>query len=79
MTWIQVALAVPAAFFVWTLVRDFKAGLSEERLWGDPEPEENAAFSNRPEWETTSCKVYDFQPPRSNAGGLTQLPLDREA
>ncbi|MEX0790326.1 MAG: hypothetical protein WD178_06065 [Actinomycetota bacterium] len=79
MTWIQIALAVPAAFFVWTLVRDFKAGLSEERLWGDPEPEENAAVSNRPEWETVSCKIYDFQPPRSNAGGLTQLPLDREA
>ncbi|CAN5901688.1 hypothetical protein BH23ACT12_BH23ACT12_04090 [soil metagenome] len=79
MTWIQVAIAVPAAFLVWTLVRDFKAGLSEERLWGDPEPEETSAFSNRPEWETVSCKIYDFQPPRSNAGGLTQLPLDREA
>lgn len=79
MTWIQVALAVPAAFFVWTLVRDFRAGLSEERLWGDPEQEENAAFSGRPEWETISCKVYDFRPPQSNAGSLTQLPLDKEA
>lgn len=78
MTWIQVAIAIPAAFFVWTLVRDFRAGLGEERLWGDPE-QEDAAISSRPEWETTTCKIYDFHPPRSGAGELTQLPLDREA
>lgn len=79
MTWIQVALAIPAAFFIWTLVRDFRAGLGEERLWGDPEQDENGVYSNRPEWETISCQVYDFPPPRSNAGGLSQMPLDREA
>jgi hypothetical protein len=78
MTWIQVAIAIPAAFFVWTLVRDFLAGLGEERLWSDPESDETP-LPVRPEWETISCKVYDFRPPRSNAGGLTQLPLDREA
>jgi hypothetical protein len=78
MTWIQVAIAIPAAFFVWTLVRDFFAGLGEERLWSDPESEEYN-LPVRPEWEAISCKVYDFRPPHSSAGGLTQLPLDREA
>ena len=79
MTWIQVALAIPAAFFIWTLVRDFRAGLGEERLWGDPEQDENGSYTNRPEWETISCKVYDFPSPRSNSGDLSQMPLDREA
>lgn len=79
MTWIQVAIAVPAAFFVWTLVRDFFAGLGEDRLWGDPEKYETSALDIRPEWETISCRVYDFTPPRQSAGGMTQLPLDREA
>ena len=79
MTWIQFALAIPAAFFAWTLVRDFRAGLSEERLWGDPELEENGNFAVRPEWEAISCRVYDFKPPRANSGGLSQLPVDKEA
>lgn len=79
MTWIQVALVVPAAFFVWTLVRDFLAGLGEDRLWSDPELDETPAIPARPEWEAVSCKVYDFRPPRQAASGLTQLPLDREA
>ncbi len=78
MTWIQLAITIPAAFFVWTLVRDFKAGLGEERLWGDPEHSETG-LDARPEWDTTSCKIYDFHPPRSGGGGLAQLPLDREA
>ena len=46
MTWIQLALAIPAAFFAWTLVRDFRAGLSEERLWGDPEDDEPIRVRN---------------------------------
>lgn len=79
MTWIQLAIAIPAAFFIWTLVRDFFAGLGEDRLWSDPEQDETPAISSRSEWETLSCKVYDFQPPRPSGRGMTQLPLDREA
>ncbi|HVL51423.1 MAG TPA: hypothetical protein VM754_08005 [Actinomycetota bacterium] len=79
MTLIQVALAIPAGFFVWTLVRDFFAGLGEDRLWGDPEIEETAIPSSGREWETLSAKVYDYRPPRQSAGGLAQLPLDSEA
>lgn len=79
MTWIQIALAVPAAIFVWTLIRDFLAGLDHERLWSDPEGDNAPAVAGGREWETTSCKIYEFQPPRSAAGGVTQRPLDREA
>ncbi len=72
MTWIQAVLAaVPATFLVWTLIRDFSAGLGEDRLWSDPEQEEHFVFTTRPEWETVSCNFYDFRPPHRSAGGLT--------
>lgn len=32
----QLAIAGPAALVMWILARDFFAGLSQERLWGDP-------------------------------------------
>lgn len=79
MNWIQAALVIPAGFFVWTLVRDFLAGLDEDRLWSDPEAEDNPSYTPTPEWQTISCKIYDFRPPRERAGGLSQLPLDKEA
>ena len=79
MTWMQVALVVPAGFFVWTLVRDFLAGLGEDRLWSDPEADESPTYAPTPEWEPISCKVYDFRLPRERASGFSHLPLDREA
>jgi hypothetical protein len=36
MSWIQVAIALPALALVVVLVHDFLAGLAEERLWSDP-------------------------------------------
>lgn len=36
MTFTQLFMVVPALMFVAVLVRDFMAGLAEERLWSDP-------------------------------------------
>lgn len=79
MTFIHVLLAIPAAFFIWTLVRDFFAGLDEERLWSDPERDQVPAGPGGPEWEPLSCRVYEFRSSRSGSGSISQLPLDREA
>jgi hypothetical protein len=38
--WVQIVLAVPAAFLVFALIHDFFAGLADERLWNDPAVEE---------------------------------------
>lgn len=36
MTLVQLFMVVPASMFVVVLVRDFLAGLAEERIWSDP-------------------------------------------
>ncbi|HEX2052134.1 MAG TPA: hypothetical protein VHJ78_00225 [Actinomycetota bacterium] len=61
------------------MVRDFLAGLGDDRLWSDPERDDAPAVSPGAEWEAISCKVYDFRSPRRSTTGLSQLPLDREA
>lgn len=56
MSWMQVLVAVPVVLLAVVLVHDFMAGLSEERLWGPPFPDDEpvltapaAAPSGRPE------------------------------
>lgn len=39
MTTLQILMSIPAAALGIALIRDFFAGLSEERLWGDPAQE----------------------------------------
>jgi hypothetical protein len=36
MTALQLILSLPASLLVLALVRDFFAGLAEERIWSDP-------------------------------------------
>jgi hypothetical protein len=47
MTWIQLAIAVPALLLVAALVHDFLAGLGEERLWSDPAIGDPQSFAYR--------------------------------
>lgn len=42
MMWIQFLLALPVALLGVVLFHDFMAGLGEERLWGEPFPNDEA-------------------------------------
>ena len=46
MTWMQFLLALPVALMGVVLFHDFMAGLGEERLWGEPFPNEEAPGFN---------------------------------
>ena len=43
MTWMQFLLAFPVALLGVVLFHDFMAGLGEERLWGEPFPNDEAS------------------------------------
>jgi hypothetical protein len=45
MSFIQMALLIPAALLVVALVHDFLAGLGEERLWSDPVAQDPDSFT----------------------------------
>jgi hypothetical protein len=47
MSWIQMAIALPALALVVALVHDFLAGLGEERLWSDPAVDDPQSFAYR--------------------------------
>ena len=47
MSWIQIAIVVPAVLLVVALVHDFFAGLGEERLWSDPIVNDPQSFGYR--------------------------------
>lgn len=46
MGWIQVLVTALGSVLVLALVRDFLAGLGEERIWSDPRSEETSDCSN---------------------------------
>jgi hypothetical protein len=65
MSWMQVLIAVPVVLLAVVLVHDFLAGLSEERLWGRPFPDEEAALA--------AHGVDGGRPEPSRPGGVVPL------
>lgn len=47
MGWIQVLVAALGSLLAFLLVRDFLAGLGEERIWSDPRSEDTSDHSNQ--------------------------------
>lgn len=47
MSWIQIAISLPAMALVVALVHDFLAGLGEERLWSDPAVDDPQSLAYR--------------------------------
>lgn len=48
MGWIQILVAALGSLLVLALVRDFVAGLGQDRIWSDPDAETTYSQSNLP-------------------------------
>ncbi|MGQ0678952.1 MAG: hypothetical protein ACT4OM_04725 [Actinomycetota bacterium] len=44
---LEMAVAIASVAFVVLVVRDFRAGLAEDRLWSDPAQDDPESFKNR--------------------------------
>jgi hypothetical protein len=45
MTALQLILSLPASLLALALVRDFFAGLADDRIWGDPASEDSEGLA----------------------------------
>lgn len=71
MSFIQMALVIPAALLVAALIHDFLAGLGEERLWSDPVANDEDSFTYRTTVAEPSHNQEKAVVPEGGAAGYT--------